>query len=912
MAIDPETVVKPQRALLNVGNSTVDPQLGSSLVQLLFTPTSDATAASRIREIQLGSFQIEKFIGKGGMATVFLAKDLRLDRLVALKVLNPSYAMDDSVIQRFHNEAKAAARLDHPNIARVHYSGEQDGLHYIAFEFVAGKNVRELIKQQGRMSPAVAVNHALQIANALNHSSGRGVIHRDVKPSNIIISPNGRTKLVDLGLARFESPDGSADLTVDGTTLGTFDYIAPEQAKDPRKVDVRADLYGLGCTLYHMLTGEPPYPEGTVLQKLLDHQASQVPDPAAKNRQVSEALSNVVRKLMAPNPEHRYPSAEHAIHDLMVIAGSYGLRGVNSEGLVWTGSADVRPRFVERHLGWVTAAFVLAVLAIGINKFPNATANSANDGPQFDGKTIEQQLVGKNTDVAMKTEAKPDKSGLPNPKEAVVRPSDPPEQPGTSPGESGTGVGPTDEEADAVATLLSQMIPGGLPPIIPDGEYLTSTAPPSTPITTPTPPENPPEVKVPAVRLLASETGASTEFQTIEAAVQAAKSGDIVELHYNGIREGSRPERPWQIINKKIAIRASQGFRPTIPFRFDESSPAIFPGAIVLQKSRLDLVNVNLQMNPPDSIPSENGWALFSLSRSGQAHLSGVSVSIANPNQVPVAVFRVEPAPSDVMPDEVGNSGATEHSIGIVNCSVSGRCALLAIPHDQPSRVELENCALILDGSLTNGCLLNVRPGTSMPSEGREISVNLKHTTCVVNNGLLQVNDAEAMGGTRMKSHLPIRVTARDNIFSTESSEPFVRMSGNLELDDFQKLLTWDGSMNFYEAFQVFWHIKPTMNADDLQQVAFENWKQLWQQSDPGAENGAVLRSIAWSSNWRLGKSLRELNVSDLRLDASTGIENPALNGATDGTNVGADIDRLPALQAPPADPTSVTSVTNE
>ncbi len=274
----------------------------------------------------LGHFLIRRRIGAGGMGTVFLADDEKLQRQVALKVLSPQQTADPASVQRFVNEARAAARLDHDHVARVFFYGDDQGLHYIAYEYVQGGNLRELIRSRGRLEPAEVVAYAVQLAAALCHTSACGVVHRDIKPSNIIITQQGKAKLVDLGLARKESLEESAQLTVAGTTLGTFDYISPEQAKDPRNVDVRSDIYSLGCTLYHALTGEAPYPDGTVLQRLLDHQDKEPPDPALKNRRVSPALSAVVRKMMAADQRRRYPSAEALLHDLMLIASAMGLR----------------------------------------------------------------------------------------------------------------------------------------------------------------------------------------------------------------------------------------------------------------------------------------------------------------------------------------------------------------------------------------------------------------------------------------------------------------------------------------------------------------------------------------------------------------------------------------------------------
>src|SRR4029077_2624587 len=242
----------------------------------------------------------------------------------------------------------------------------EHGLHYIAFEFISGTNVRDLILEQTRLSVGDTLNYVLQIASALVHTSAQGVVHRDIKPSNIIITPNGRAKLVDLGLARKETKDEQAvDLTVAGTTLGTFDYISPEQARDPRSADVRSDIYSLGCTLYHMLTGEPPYPEGTVLQKLLQHQGDDAPDPSQKNRQVPENLSVVVRKMMAKDPRRRYQTAEQLVRDLMLVAGTMGLRSISPEGLVWLASQPDRGPFWQRHLAWmVTAALLFVIVSV--------------------------------------------------------------------------------------------------------------------------------------------------------------------------------------------------------------------------------------------------------------------------------------------------------------------------------------------------------------------------------------------------------------------------------------------------------------------------------------------------------------------------------------------------------------------
>src|SRR5205814_3207859 len=195
-------------------------------------------------------------IGIGGMAAVIHARDTQLDRIVALKILPPEMAADPEIVRRFHQEARAAAKLDHENIARVFFCGEDQGLHFIAFEFVEGENLRTVLERRGRIPVPEAIRYMLQIAAGLAHASQRGVVHRDIKPSNIIVSPSGRAKLVDMGLARSLAPQDDKGLTHSGVTLGTFDYISPEQSREQRDPDRRSDNYPLGCTFHQMPSGQ--------------------------------------------------------------------------------------------------------------------------------------------------------------------------------------------------------------------------------------------------------------------------------------------------------------------------------------------------------------------------------------------------------------------------------------------------------------------------------------------------------------------------------------------------------------------------------------------------------------------------------------------------------------------------------
>ncbi|MCE2750690.1 MAG: serine/threonine protein kinase [Pirellula sp.] len=268
----------------------------------------------------LDHYQIESLVGQGGMGAVFRATDQRLDRLVAVKVVPILHRKADAM-RRFRIEAQSAAKLDHPNIARVYNVGETQLWNYIVFEFIEGINLRQLILEQGPLSVDDATYFTCQVAEALQHASERGVVHRDIKPSNILLATDGKAKIVDMGLARTTALDRSqGDQTASGTTLGTFDYISPEQAHDPREADVRSDIYSLGCTLYFLLTGQPPFPDGTALQKLLMHGTKMPEDPRLFRDDLSDPLIAILKKMMAKKPRDRYQSPEDLASDLRMLA----------------------------------------------------------------------------------------------------------------------------------------------------------------------------------------------------------------------------------------------------------------------------------------------------------------------------------------------------------------------------------------------------------------------------------------------------------------------------------------------------------------------------------------------------------------------------------------------------------------
>lgn len=317
---------------------------------------------------RLGHFDLIEYVGGGGMGRVYRAVDSKLARTVALKVLSPEQAADPETLARFQNEAQSAARLDHPNIARVYHVGEDRGLHYIVFEFIEGTNVRALVERKGPLAPVEAISYTLQVADALAHAAERRVVHRDIKPSNLLITPEGRVKLIDMGLARLRHMDSAAaELTASGVTLGTFDYISPEQARDPRNADVRSDIYSLGCTFFYMLVGRPPFPEGTVLQKLLQHQADEPPDLRALRPDASPELAQVLRKMLAKDPRARYQDPEQLIDELTAVARRSGLEPRGGVRRAWLAPPAPGGSPVWNHLPWIAPLVVLVAVFLLTN-----------------------------------------------------------------------------------------------------------------------------------------------------------------------------------------------------------------------------------------------------------------------------------------------------------------------------------------------------------------------------------------------------------------------------------------------------------------------------------------------------------------------------------------------------------------
>lgn len=274
----------------------------------------------------LGDLELLEPIGSGGSGQVFLAKHRRLDRTEAVKLLSPQHLDSPDAVARFEQEAKAAARLSHENIVTTYDAGQHDGIFYLAMEYVDGSDLAQVVRQQGPLPIGQAVDCVLQSARGLQVAHAAGIVHRDIKPHNLLLDGRGRVKILDLGLARFHDTEelkaAQAALTHSGQIMGTLDYMSPEQAIDTHTADARADIYSLGCTLHFLLTGLAPFAGDSPAQKLFAHRDDPIPSLRQIRSEIPPAVDAVFQKMLAKNPAERYQTMAEVIDALSVAAQS--------------------------------------------------------------------------------------------------------------------------------------------------------------------------------------------------------------------------------------------------------------------------------------------------------------------------------------------------------------------------------------------------------------------------------------------------------------------------------------------------------------------------------------------------------------------------------------------------------------
>ncbi len=298
-------------------------------------------------EIAFGDYVVIDELGRGGMGTVLRARHRRMEREVAIKVL-PTTALDsETAVARFYQEVKVAAQLTHPNIVHAYDAGEHQGFHYLVMEYVRGNDLAKVTSKEGAMELARAVDFTIQAATGLSYAHKKGVVHRDIKPSNLLLDDDNTLKILDMGLARIgrsglEDNAESMHLTTTGQVMGTVEYMAPEQAEDTRNADHRSDIYALGCTLYRLLAGSPPFSRETVVKTILAHREEAIPSIGKGGGVIYQKLDEIFQRMVAKRPEQRYQDCETLIADLSQIKQL--AEGAREEQTIQLSSSPVIPK----------------------------------------------------------------------------------------------------------------------------------------------------------------------------------------------------------------------------------------------------------------------------------------------------------------------------------------------------------------------------------------------------------------------------------------------------------------------------------------------------------------------------------------------------------------------------------------
>lgn len=370
------------QALRSVPNDTLLEQLRSPHTPsesrrpspALKAPSADLSTGLPRELLEHSRYRIVKALGAGGMGVVYQAEHRLMERPVALKVINNELVRHPEAVARFRREVKAAARLTHPNIVTAHDAEQAGPVHFLVMEYVEGVSLAQLVHKRGPLPVAHACHYIRQAALGLQHAFEQGMVHRDIKPQNLMLTRKGQVKILDFGLARFareRDPNGpqqsSHGLTEVNTVLGTPDYMAPEQANDAHRADIRSDIYSLGCTLYYLLVGRVPFPEGSDIEKLIAHVEQPPPPLAGLRSDVPADLVQVVETMMAKAPAGRYQTPAEVAQALLPFAKS----SRDTPTVLYTAAelgVQRRPFFQQQARSLLAAAAVLLVV-VGVGGF---------------------------------------------------------------------------------------------------------------------------------------------------------------------------------------------------------------------------------------------------------------------------------------------------------------------------------------------------------------------------------------------------------------------------------------------------------------------------------------------------------------------------------------------------------------
>jgi eukaryotic-like serine/threonine-protein kinase len=790
---------------------------------------------------RLDHFQVNEMIGGGGMGAVFRGQDLRLDRTVAIKVI-PASKRDADTMRRFRQEAQSAARLDHPNIARVYYVGEAERWNYIVFEFIAGVNIRDLVDVDGPLSIDDAVFYTRQVAEALQHATERNVVHRDIKPSNVLVTPEGAAKVVDMGLARDTSMDkSSADATASGVTLGTFDYISPEQARNPRDADVRSDLYSLGCTLFFMLTGNPPFPEGTALQKLLNHGSQPPPDPRAWRDDMSDELYEILMKLMAKRPGDRYQKPIELINDLLLLAEAEDLPRSRTPGLMLLSPTAVQRSLLETNLPWMVGIVVLLGSAVSVQaisssfRIPPAsfTLNPGLSASEAESSAVRE--VQDNSSIEART--------VPGNFLNETNRTEPNELPVT---DSATVRNANSFNVDPVDVPLPEPPTGDSPPRTITALVVSEVLP--TGVN--------PDAWSNSLERAIKKSEFETEIRSIEIAGRIVADGPI------------------RIGRNDLLIRAARlpsGHKPEATIEFSQSAVARLQpgeGLIHIGDKTLQCLDLNLNLRLQGETASKE-LTLFELSGQGKLELEGCRVTIRSPLLRSHIISVTPDVPSlGLNAPPINPRSLHPTSVTLRNCVMRGDTSMLRVEVSRRIELDLKSSLLALTGFAIE--VHGVEAEDKMPPVMR---IYCQNSTFATAEGFAKIayrrDAAPSMGINRNSSSC---------VYWSQSGKAHMLVEGLMRADDLDDLMHLQGGDNAYDS-QIDELCK--CRARDQSEVTFQF---SGAQTEWFREHGNE-----WSVSWRkpIPSADTFFQLSDSDLAVTEGMFMPGFTPPGDASEVG-------------------------
>lgn len=835
--------------------------------------------------MQVGKYQVVHHIATGGMGAVYRATDVETGRDVALKILSPEMASRTGVIERFRREAASAAKLNHENIVKLYEWGEVNGLYFLALEFVDGLDLQEYVARKGKLRAEVARTMILQAAQALAHVHEQGLVHRDIKPSNFLVMRRDRrplVKLIDLGLAR-EIDTEQFRITRANHTLGTIDYMAPEQARDSGLADIRSDIYSLGCTLYHMLAGNPPFNEGGLAERLYQHAEVEPPDIRTINPDVTPGLARVLGKMLAKKPVQRYQNPQELIQDLQnpeVTQGPIRTEFLEELAHEDNGHKASRPRRSDpsakgrsdqavrnqrdsqfdkkaasepedtgddwpeeaprkRPFNWTwvwvgAAALFLVAVAIAVylglreDTSPPVRAADAAPGdssaqPQLASMAIAPAPAATNKQAT--TEVKEKKSTSKNDK-IVQRP----------------------RKDERLADLAR-----GTEPVSPVPLGQRQLYRPKTPVDVvalqsrleaPWSSAGTALARGPTVRVARGASQGGSVYSSLEKAAAAAGTGSIViEIDDNG----PLFESPLVLRGRHVVIRGGAGYHPLLAWNLDSAAAVKASGWLTVADGDLTLEDVDIVVKYPEG-SSPGPTALIELQNSSfQAR--GCTLSVGGRPRLPVAAVRL-----------IGPRSG-RHRCRLEHCYVRG-ADMIAIDGQAPADILLEHC-LLAGGDPP---LLQIAAGTGSAFT----SIGVQRSTLTSNQTILAVRS-----------------------LSTSDSQPIVRWFG------WDSLLTRPGDAG---GTMVTVDAGAGSSGIDWQAVncLYTGWKALLTSGQD-----IVMDGQSWLARWRRDEgdvvhsgtwpAVAHLNPSEVPAQEYRTENSPIFFLATGGSGgVGCDIGSLP------------------